>query len=150
MIDKASEATLSVVPDRHNSVTNSRDSRRGVAATGEWSPRISIVVPALNEEKLIERTLRCFPSETRERLGIEVIVSDGGSSDRTIEIARELVDHVVVHDEPRRQTIAGLPMRFSASPRPTVVVVLPSPAAVGVIAVIRMSFALGRVVSVFR
>jgi len=31
------------------------------------------------------------------------------------------------------------PMRFSASPRPTVVVVLPSPAGVGEIAVTRIS-----------
>ena len=37
------------------------------------------------------------------------------------------------------QTIAFLPMRFSPSPRPTVVVVLPSPAGVGLIAVTRIS-----------
>ena len=39
----------------------------------------------------------------------------------------------------RRQMIACLPMRFSASPSPTVVVVLPSPAGVGETAVTRMS-----------
>ena len=37
------------------------------------------------------------------------------------------------------QTIAFLPMRFRPSPRPTVVVVLPSPAGVGLIAVTRIS-----------
>ena len=37
------------------------------------------------------------------------------------------------------QTIAFLPMRLSPSPRPTVVVVLPSPAGVGLIAVTRIS-----------
>ena len=37
------------------------------------------------------------------------------------------------------QMIAFLPMRFSPSPRPTVVVVLPSPAGVGLIAVTRIS-----------
>jgi hypothetical protein len=41
------------------------------------------------------------------------------------------------------QTTAFFPMRFSPSPRPTVVVVLPSPAGVGLIAVTRMSFPLG-------
>ncbi len=39
----------------------------------------------------------------------------------------------------RRQITAFLPMLLSASPRPTVVVVLPSPAGVGVIAVTRIS-----------
>ena len=39
----------------------------------------------------------------------------------------------------RRQITAFLPMRLSASPRPTVVVVLPSPAGVGLIAVTRIS-----------
>ena len=44
----------------------------------------------------------------------------------------------------RRQTMAFLPMRFSASPRPTLVVVLPSPAGVGLIAVTRISLPSGR------
>ncbi len=69
-------------------------------------PRISIVVPALNEEKLIEGTLACFPPELRRRFGAELIVSDGGSTDRTVELARRHADIVVEHTEPRRQTIA--------------------------------------------
>ena len=40
--------------------------------------------------------------------------------------------------------IVFLPMRLSASPRPIVVVVLPSPAGVGLIAVTRMSLPSGR------
>ncbi len=51
-------------------------------------------------------------------------------------------------DGSRRQIIAFLPIRFSASPRPTVVVVLPSPAGVGLIAVTRISLPLGRLFSV--
>ena len=42
-------------------------------------------------------------------------------------------------DGSRRHSIAFLPMWLSASVRPTVVVVLPSPAGVGVIAVTRIS-----------
>ena len=42
-------------------------------------------------------------------------------------------------DGSRMQTAAFLPMAFSPSPRPTVVVVLPSPAGVGLIAVTRIS-----------
>ena len=47
----------------------------------------------------------------------------------------------------RRQSIAFLPIWLSASVRPTVVVVLPSPAGVGVIAETRMSLPLGRFLS---
>jgi len=43
----------------------------------------------------------------------------------------------------RRQSIAFLPITFSASVRPTVVVVLPSPAGVGEIADTRISLPLG-------
>ncbi len=70
------------------------------------NPTISIIVPALNEEKLIEATLRSFPHEMLARTNAELIVSDGGSSDRTVEIARRYADIVVVHTEDRRQTIA--------------------------------------------
>jgi len=91
-------------------VPNALDSRSrvigGAPRRGVTHPTISIVVPALNEEKLLERTLRCFPEDLRERHGIELIVSDGGSHDRTVEIARHLADLVVVHTEERRQTIA--------------------------------------------
>lgn len=69
-------------------------------------PLISIIVPALNEEKLIERTLRCFPHELRERYSMELIVSDGGSSDTTPLLAERYADVVARHTEPRRQTIA--------------------------------------------
>ena len=44
----------------------------------------------------------------------------------------------------RRQTTVFLPMRFSASPSPTVVVVLPSPAGVGLIEVTRINLPPGR------
>ncbi len=43
----------------------------------------------------------------------------------------------------RRQTLAGLPMRFSPSQSPMLVVVLPSPAGVGVMAVTSTSLPVG-------
>jgi glycosyltransferase involved in cell wall biosynthesis len=70
------------------------------------TPLISIIVPAFNEEKLIANTLRCFSPEMRARYRMELIVSDGGSTDRTVEIARQYADHIVEHHESRRQTIA--------------------------------------------
>lgn len=63
-------------------------------------------MPTLNEEKLLEDTLRVFSPALRAAYHTELIVSDGGSTDATIEIARRHADVVVTHDEDRRQTIA--------------------------------------------
>jgi glycosyltransferase involved in cell wall biosynthesis len=60
-------------------------------------PKISIVIPTLKEEGYIEGTVRQF-----DRLSIphEVIVSDGGSDDRTVELATPIADKVVVKHDP--------------------------------------------------
>lgn len=52
---------------------------------------ISVVVPALNEEAAIAETL----APLREPEVLETIVVDGGSADRTREIARRLADRVI-------------------------------------------------------
>lgn len=87
-------------------VTHEETPRIHVVAPRVRPWRISIIVPALNEEKLIEKTLGCFPADLRRRLDVELIVSDGGSRDRTVGISRELADVVTEHKESRRQTIA--------------------------------------------
>lgn len=71
------------------------------------TPRISIVIPALNEELLLERTLACFSRDLREQYRLEVIVSDGGSTDSTLTIAERHADVVVRHTDSSRQTIAA-------------------------------------------
>jgi glycosyltransferase involved in cell wall biosynthesis len=68
--------------------------------------KFSIIIPALNEEKLLERMLQQFTPEIIQRYNLELVVSDGGSTDRTLEIARRYA-HVVVENAPRvRQTIS--------------------------------------------
>jgi glycosyltransferase involved in cell wall biosynthesis len=67
-------------------------------------PLISIIIPTKQEESVIERTLGQFKNLT---IPHEVIVSDGGSTDRTIEIANRLASRVVVYQGPDRQNIAG-------------------------------------------
>ena len=69
-------------------------------------PKISVIIPVLSEEKLLEATLLSYPVELRKRFNIELIVSDGGSTDKTIEIAEMYADIVVRHTEPHKQTIA--------------------------------------------
>ena len=48
---------------------------------------ISIIIPTLNEEACLEKVLQNV-DDLREECDIELIVADGGSDDRTVEIAR--------------------------------------------------------------
>lgn len=57
------------------------------------SPSLSVIIPVLNEEANIETHLRAL---RQLRLnGAEVLVVDGGSADRTVELARAFADAVL-------------------------------------------------------
>ena len=64
---------------------------------------ISFIIPALNEEKTIEKLLICLSQYSGEK---EIIVSDGHSKDNTVKISEKYAT-VVKHDGSFRQTIAG-------------------------------------------
>jgi glycosyltransferase involved in cell wall biosynthesis len=59
---------------------------------------VSVIVPTWNEEKYLEK---CLKSLRRQSLTdpFEVIVVDGGSSDRTLEIAHKFAEEVLVAPE---------------------------------------------------
>ncbi len=59
--------------------------------------KISVVIPTMNEESYLPRALASIPRDA------EVIVADGGSSDRTVEIARKHGARVI-DSEPGRGT----------------------------------------------
>ncbi len=65
------------------------------------TPRISIIIPTLREEQFLERTLRNLDSL---QIPHEIIITDGGSQDRTLDIARAHGAKTTVWKEPRRQT----------------------------------------------
>lgn len=68
-------------------------------------PRLSIIIPALNEGKYIERTLRQF-LPVKKRYNLQIIVSDGNSKDNTVKIAKKYADDIVVYKKKRRQRIS--------------------------------------------
>jgi glycosyltransferase involved in cell wall biosynthesis len=57
--------------------------------------RVVVVMPAYNAEKTLERTYKEIPLEFVD----EVILVDDASRDRTLEMAREMGIHAVVHTE---------------------------------------------------
>jgi hypothetical protein len=63
---------------------------------------MSIVIPALNEEEGIGKTIQAIPKEELQEMGydVEVIVVDNGSEDQTSELARRAGVEVIF--EPRR------------------------------------------------
>lgn len=69
--------------------------------------KFSFVIPTLNEEKLLPAVLKqiCV-KELKSKYDYEVIVSDGGSSDKTVEVALKFADRVTVHSSANLQNIA--------------------------------------------
>jgi glycosyltransferase involved in cell wall biosynthesis len=65
---------------------------------------ISIIIPTLNEEKLIGTVLADLRKDFT--MPHEIIVTDGKSTDKTVEIARKYADKVIEYTGTARQTIA--------------------------------------------
>ncbi|MFA6362515.1 glycosyltransferase family 2 protein [Methanoregula sp.] len=57
---------------------------------------ISVIVPSFNEEENIAQCLVSLSHQTVDRTGYEIIVVDGGSTDKTCEIARKYADMVFI------------------------------------------------------
>jgi glycosyltransferase involved in cell wall biosynthesis len=85
-----------------------------VSASDRWQPsddrmalraagvsRLIVVIPALNEEKTIERVVRAIPRSISGVGEIDILVVDDGSTDRTAELARGAGAEVVHHPTPR-------------------------------------------------
>ena len=68
--------------------------------------KISIIIPTLFEEKMLGNLLAKFTQSLKEQYNFEVIVSDGGSKDKTIEIAKQFADKVVENISGAKQNIS--------------------------------------------
>jgi glycosyltransferase involved in cell wall biosynthesis len=68
--------------------------------------KYSFIIPTLNEEKLLPGLLdQLNDPEFRKKYDAEIIISDGGSKDSTIEIALKNSDIVKVHTNGKAQNI---------------------------------------------
>ncbi|MEK6959525.1 MAG: glycosyltransferase [Nanoarchaeota archaeon] len=74
------------------------------------APLISVIVPALNEEKFLPTCLKSIIDQTVPREKYEIIVSDSSSVDNTVKIAKKFADKVVIC---RRQS-AGFGRNYGA------------------------------------
>jgi glycosyltransferase involved in cell wall biosynthesis len=82
------------------------------------SPRVAVVIPALNEEQSIGRVIEAIPEE----LAAEIVVVDNGSTDDTAEIARGRGARIV--HEPRRGYGAACLAGIAAAGEPEVIAFL--------------------------
>jgi hypothetical protein len=81
-------------------------------------PSVSLVIPTLNEEANIGWVLKRVPAWVEE-----VIVVDGGSRDRTVEVARTLRPDVVVVTELRKGKGVALRTGFAKATREVIVMI---------------------------
>jgi cellulose synthase/poly-beta-1,6-N-acetylglucosamine synthase-like glycosyltransferase len=81
----------------------------------DFTPPITVVIPAYNEERHLGRRLENVLASDYPRELMEVIVVDDGSTDRTAEVAREFEDEGVrlIRSEERRGKIYVQKMAFS-------------------------------------
>jgi glycosyltransferase involved in cell wall biosynthesis len=68
--------------------------------------KISVIIPTLQEEKILASTLGQFTQLLCKEFGVEIIVSDGGSTDHTVEIAKKFTATVVEHTSAANQNIS--------------------------------------------
>jgi hypothetical protein len=77
-------------------------------ATASRKPRVSVVVPAMNEERNLFHAFLGMPEV------FEVILVDGGSTDATVRVARELLPNVRILHQVGKGKGAALAQGFAA------------------------------------
>lgn len=69
--------------------------------------KYSIIIPTLNEEKLLPRLLEVIDNaDLRKKYNYEIIISDGGSSDKTLKIAEKHADIILKNKDGFNQNIS--------------------------------------------
>jgi glycosyltransferase involved in cell wall biosynthesis len=69
--------------------------------------KYSIIIPTLNEERLLPKLLGQLDNQTlKDKYDYEIIITDGGSTDKTLDIAKNFVDRIIPNQEHSPQNIA--------------------------------------------
>src|SRR5207237_9670708 len=76
-------------------------SRTPVSESTSQITRIGVVTPSLNGETYLKQTLESIWSQESETLSIDHVLVDGGSTDRTLEIASGYPTRTVVSPDDR-------------------------------------------------
>src|SRR6266481_12797 len=86
-------------------------------------PFVTIIMPTLNEERYIERALRTVMPKS-QNFDFEILVLDGGSTDRTMEIVVALGDpRIRLHKNPGKLQSAAINLGAQlADPRSDVLI----------------------------
>ena len=58
-------------------------------------PKVSVLIPTLNAERVLVECLRSVQNQDYPKDRVEVIIADGGSSDKTVKIAKKFGVKVV-------------------------------------------------------
>lgn len=69
-------------------------------------PTLSVIIPVFQEEKILFDTLKLYDDKLKKKFNFELIISDGGSTDSTIQIAKQFTNKIAVHSNNKKQTIA--------------------------------------------
>jgi len=89
-------------------------------------PKISVVMPVLNEQRFIGTTIDELLDQDYPRHLVEILVCDGGSTDDTRRIVEDLArddSRIVLLDNPKRRSSSGRNVGFRAATGDLVVVV---------------------------
>jgi len=84
--------------------------RQGAARAGHAQPRVSVVIPALNEARNLEHVFAALPAGLHE-----VILVDGHSTDGTPDIARALMPAIRIVNQTRKGKGNALACGFAAA-----------------------------------
>jgi glycosyltransferase involved in cell wall biosynthesis len=69
--------------------------------------KYSIIIPTLNEEKLLPNLLKQLSKpELKQKYDFELIISDGGSDDKTVSIAESFADKIILNKSNKKENIA--------------------------------------------
>jgi glycosyltransferase involved in cell wall biosynthesis len=69
-------------------------------------PKISVIIPAYNEEKLLARCLQSFKEQSYNKEYFEVIIVDNGSTDDTVKVAKSFEVKVYTYTEQQNPSAA--------------------------------------------